>query len=92
MTKQQIAKILGYTRVRLTTGADGTGTLIQTIWKVPRKDGRKGKGHRRETVDELPDFTPEEIARAERWKQGQYLATMKWTDIRDRKHPRPKGR
>lgn len=65
MTKQQIASALGYTRHRITSGPAGTGTLIKTMWKVPRRDGRSGKGYDRDIIDDLPDFTPEQIAKAQ---------------------------
>lgn len=65
MTNLQIATALGYTRVRITDAPRSGARLIMTLWKVPRRDGRRGKGVPRETVDKLPVFTPEQIARAE---------------------------
>lgn len=64
MTKQQIAKALGYTRVRITDAPRSGANLVMTIWKVPRRDGRRGKGVYRETINELPDFTSEQISKA----------------------------
>lgn len=64
-TDQQIAKALGYTKVRLTDRPGGYGRLHGIVWKVPRRDGKTGKGIYRETIDKLPVWTSEQIAKAE---------------------------